>query len=112
VDQRALETVQEGILQSQANPDGALLHTAASLYAEAGKAVEAREVLLQSIAVNGLDEPDSIAWYVLGRIAETYDEAGAAREMYGKVTKPEDLLDLSSSTYALAQRRLALLKNH
>lgn len=57
VRQIALETLQEGILQSQANPDSALLHTAAALYAEIGKPVEAREVLLQSIDVKGIEEP-------------------------------------------------------
>ncbi len=110
VDQRALDAVQQGILQSQSNPTATLLHTAASLYAETGKSVEAREVLLQSIALRGDDEPDPASWYVFGRIAENYGEVGAARDMYGRVTRPKDELAVPSSTYALAQRRLAALK--
>jgi transglutaminase-like putative cysteine protease/tetratricopeptide (TPR) repeat protein len=106
VDQRALETLQEGILQSQANPDAELLHTAAVLYAEIGKPVEAREVLLQSIDVKGIDEPDSASWYVFGRIAENYGQTAAAHEMYKRVTKPENLVRMRSSIYALAQKHL------
>ena len=54
------------------SPTPTLLHTAASLYAETGKSVEAREVLLQSIALRGDDEPHPNSWYVFGRIAENY----------------------------------------
>ncbi len=110
VDQRALQTIQEGVLHSKSSPSAALLHTAASLYAEVGKATEAREVLLQSIELQGGDEPDADSWYVLGRIAEYYDEVGAARDMYGKVKKPENPQEVLSSTYALAQRRIEQLK--
>jgi tetratricopeptide (TPR) repeat protein len=106
VDQRALDTLQEGVLQSQASPDADLLHTAAALYAEIGKPVEARDVLLQSIDVKGIDEPDSASWYVFGRIAENYGQTAAARQMYQRVTKPENLVRMPSSTYALAQKRL------
>jgi tetratricopeptide (TPR) repeat protein len=109
VDERALDTIQQAIRQSQANPSAALLHTAASLYAETGKSVEAREVLLQSLDLRGYEEPDPDSWYVFARIAETYGETAAAREMYARVTKPESDLDIPSSTYALAQRRLAAL---
>jgi len=110
VDERALQTIQEEILRSQTNPNAAFLHTAASLYAEVGKATEAREVLLQSIELRGIDEPDGDSWYVLGRIAEDYGEVEAAREMYGRVKKPENPLEVLSSTYNLAQRQVGRLK--
>jgi tetratricopeptide (TPR) repeat protein len=110
IDEEVLDTVQQGVMQSQANPSANLLHTAAAIFAEAGKSVEARGILLQSLAVSGLEEPNSASWYVFGRISENYGEAEAAREMYAKVTKPENQLDLPSSTFTLAQRRLMLLK--
>jgi tetratricopeptide (TPR) repeat protein len=111
VDERALQTIQEGILQSQSNPNAAFLHTAASIYAEVGKTAEAREVLLQSIDLRGIDEPDGDSWYVLGRIAEDYGEVKAARKMYGRVKKPENPRETLSSTFALAQRRIGQLKD-
>jgi len=109
VDQRAIKTVQEAILRSQEHPDPSFLHTAASLYAETGMSAEARNVLLQSIELRGLQEPDSDSWYVFGRIAENYDQIAAAREMYARVTKPEHAADLPDSVYVLAQRGLARL---
>jgi tetratricopeptide (TPR) repeat protein len=109
IDEQVLDTVQQGIMQSQANPSANLLHTAAAIFAEAGKSVEAREILLQSLDVRGLEEPDSDAWYVFGRISENYGEVEAAIGMYAKVTKPESQSDVPSSTFALAQRRLSVL---
>jgi tetratricopeptide (TPR) repeat protein/transglutaminase-like putative cysteine protease len=88
--------------------DPAALHTLATLYAEVGRSVQAREALLESIEARGRDEPDSHDWYVLGRIAENYGEMETARDDYRRVTKPEDS-PLGGSAYLLAQNRLAVL---
>ena len=106
VDEKSLEIVEKGVLRSQ---DAVILHTQSSLYAEVGRLVEAREVLLQSMATEGLEEPDSKAWYVLGRMAEHYGAAEAARSAYEKVEEPKDLHLVEQSVYALAKRRLAEL---
>jgi tetratricopeptide (TPR) repeat protein len=83
------------------------MHTLATLYAEAGKSLEAREALMQSMDVAGRDEPASHDWYVLGRIAENYGAKEAAIDAYKRVEKPERLD--ASDTYILAERRLKAL---
>jgi len=85
----------------------ASLHTLATLYAEAGKTTEARELLFKAIEARGSDEPNENDWYVLGRIAEDYDERPAASAAYHRVTKPEDAAEIGQSTWLLAQKRLA-----
>ncbi len=86
-----------------------ILHTLACLYADLGRATEAREVILQAMEAGGYDEPKSHDWYVFGRIAEHYGVAEAAAQAYGKVEAPEREEDLLTSTYAMAQRRLEAL---
>jgi tetratricopeptide (TPR) repeat protein len=85
----------------------ALLHTVASLYAETGKSLEAREALLQSMDDAGREEPAPHDWYVLGRIAENYGAKDAALAAYNRVEKPKTTL--ASSTYVLAERRMKAL---
>jgi tetratricopeptide (TPR) repeat protein len=81
------------------------LHTLASLYAEAGKCAEAREIILKSLDVSGHDGPRAADWYVFGRIAEQYGERSAALAMYRRVTRPESGDD-GLSTFELARRRI------
>jgi transglutaminase-like putative cysteine protease/tetratricopeptide (TPR) repeat protein len=88
--------------------DSAALHTLATLYAEVGRSVQAREALLESLEVRGRDEPEPHDWYVLGRIAENYGEMETARDDYRRVIPPEDSR-LGGSTYLLARKRLAVL---
>ena len=99
---RALEEARQAMQLPGAGP--ALLHTLASLYAETGKSLEAREALLQSMDDAGRDEPADHDWYVLGRIAENYGVTDAALAAYRRVEKPKS--DLASSTYLLASKRL------
>ena len=100
---RALEEARQAMQFPGAGP--ALLHTLASLYAETGKSLEAREALLQSMDDAGRDEPADHDWYVLGRIAENYGATDAALAAYRRVEKPAT--DVKSSTYVLAARRLS-----
>ena len=90
-------------------PAAGSLHTLAALYAESGKASEARDVLLQSLKLRGADEPEPDDWYVIGRLAEHYGARGAAITAYRK-SKPEEDADLPDSSYQLALRRLRALE--
>jgi len=83
------------------------IHTLAALYAEAGKNLEARTKLLEAMDTAGHEEPSSVDWYVLGRIAENYGATDAALAAYKRVTVPKRQLE--ASTYALTQRRLQVL---
>jgi ParB-like chromosome segregation protein Spo0J len=83
--------------------DPGILHTLASLYAESGKSVEARQALLKSIDRRVADEPRSVDWFVLGRIAENFGIPDAALSAYKRVEK-EEVSGLS--TWELTQRRI------
>jgi tetratricopeptide (TPR) repeat protein len=99
---RALEDARRATALPNSGP--AALHTLATLYAETGKTVEAREALLRSMDDAGRDDPAPHDWYVLGRIAEAYGASDAASAAYNKVEKPKDTLN--GSTWVLAQKRL------
>ncbi|MBV8201016.1 MAG: DUF3857 domain-containing protein, partial [Acidobacteria bacterium] len=86
--------------------DAAALHTLASLYAEAGKPNDAREILLESMQAAGAVEPAPDDWYVLGRIAEEYGARDVANGYYARVKKPAHEDQVAMSCWALAQRRL------
>lgn len=106
---KELERALEDARQAMQLPGGsaALLHTLASLYAETGKSLEAREALLQSMDSAGRDEPAPHDWYVLGRIAENYGVTDAALAAYRKVDKPKTTP--AASTYLLAERRMKVI---
>lgn len=106
---RALDDARRGVeLTKRASHHE--LHTFAAVLAEAERPGEARQAILEAIALNDDDEPAAEDWYVLGRIAELYGEAASAAEAYGKVERPKETATLGGSTYLLAQRRLAALK--
>jgi tetratricopeptide (TPR) repeat protein len=84
----------------------ASLHTLATLYAETGKNIEARDALLRTLDRSNRDLPESSDWYVLGRMAENYGVRDAALAAYKRVEpKPGD----GASVWELAQKRLAVL---
>ena len=91
------------------NEASGLLHTLAAVDAEAGKEADARALLLQRIKIMGSDEPDDEDWYVFGRIAEQYGFNQEAASMYRKLAKPRNELAIESSSYGLAQKRLAAI---
>jgi tetratricopeptide (TPR) repeat protein/transglutaminase-like putative cysteine protease len=107
VKQEDLDAALKSAQLSQNSPQ--ILHTLGSLYAEAGKVKEAREVLVQAMDLANLDEPSSIYWYAFGRIAEQCGEVEIARADYERVEKPKNPLDIPNSTYQLAQNRLKVL---
>ncbi|MCP4656223.1 MAG: hypothetical protein GY856_12490, partial [bacterium] len=108
VTEQTIEDAQQAAALSQ-HQDAAYLRTLASIYAEMGKATEAREVILHAMTIGLYDEPKPDDWYVFGRIAEHYGVADAAAQAYRKVEAPERAEDFLSSTYRVAQRRLTAL---
>ena len=86
-----------------------ILHTLACLYAETGKATDARELLLRAMDDLNLDEPNDDFWYAFGRIAEQYGERDIAIADYRKLQKPKFALEIPTSSYTLAQMRLKAL---
>jgi tetratricopeptide (TPR) repeat protein len=91
----------------ESQTSAAALHTLATLYAETGKNIEARDALLRTLDKSRREQPDSSDWYVLGRMAENYGVRDAALAAYKRVVKkdPGD----GASVWELAQRRLAVM---
>lgn len=91
----------------ESQTSAAALHTLATLYAETGKNIEARDALLRTLDKSRREQPDSSDWYVLGRMAENYGVRDAALAAYKRVVKkdPGD----GASVWELAQRRLAAM---
>jgi len=90
----------------ESQTSAAALHTLATLYAETGKNIEARDALLRTLDKSRRDQPDSSDWYVLGRMAENYGVRDAALAAYKRVDKKEND---GASVWELAQRRLAAM---
>jgi tetratricopeptide (TPR) repeat protein len=109
VEQADLEAATKSSQLTQ-NSSPAVLHTLGCVYAEIGKTKEAREVLIQAMDLLGLDELESNYWYAFGRIAEQYGEMEAATSDYNQVKKPNKPALVPSSSYRLAQNRLATMR--
>jgi Transglutaminase-like superfamily. len=90
--------------ESQTSP--AALHTLATLYAETGKNIEARDALLRTLDKSRRETPDNSDWYVLGRMAENYGVREAALAAYKRVDKKEND---GASVWELAQKRLTAM---
>jgi tetratricopeptide (TPR) repeat protein len=106
-DQRAVDIIERALVQAKA-PER--IHTGSAVYAEIGRITEARELLLEYMFLEGLDEPDSASWYVLGRIAEQLGEIDAATSAFEHVKKPDKSTASFSSSYVLAQNRLKTIR--
>jgi tetratricopeptide (TPR) repeat protein len=101
-----VDVVREGI-GSERNAN--FLNTMAMLYAEAGRASEARDELWQAMDVKGDDEMSPAVWLILGRIAETSGAPEAARSAYSHIEKPKEIWRLADSFYFVAQQRLTAM---
>jgi tetratricopeptide (TPR) repeat protein len=108
VDEDAIHAAQQANLLTKSS-NFSVMHTLACLYAETGKTEEARQLLLQGMKADAIDEPNSAAWYAFGRIYEQYGLQDAAMVAYHKVDKPDNEALLSEDTYLLAQQRLKVL---
>ena len=85
------------------------LRTLAALKAETGKPIEALNLLKQALNVTGKDlETDD--WYILGRIYEQFGEREASAIAYRKVTPSPRFPLKVTAAYALAQKRLAVVR--
>ena len=104
-----IDLAQKGVTETQ-RQSAAVLHTLAALYAEVGKISEARETLDQALDTYGVDEPNSVCWYVLGRIAEQCGDVGTAKARYSKMDGEGD--DLGAvSTMRLAAARMKAIES-
>jgi len=89
------------------NSNYSYLHTLACIYAQAGKPIQARNLLLKIMDGQHLEEPNSEVWFGLALIAEQYGVLDAAQKMYGRVEKPKFVSP--GATYTIAQQHLATL---
>jgi transglutaminase-like putative cysteine protease/Flp pilus assembly protein TadD len=106
----ATEDIETALSASQQSPNnGAILHTLGCVYAELGQTKQAREVLIQSMDVQDLDEPNDDFWYAFGRIAEQLGEQKVAAAHYARLSQPKEPLMVPFSSYYLAQKRIKLL---
>ncbi|HEX7191191.1 MAG TPA: DUF3857 domain-containing protein [Thermoanaerobaculia bacterium] len=102
---RAIEDAQRATKEGNGG-SAAALHTLAAIYAETGNTVEARQALMKSLDLRPTSDPQSVDWFVLGRIAEAYGVTDAAAAAYKRVKKedPDGM-----TTWELTQRRLAAM---
>jgi tetratricopeptide (TPR) repeat protein len=87
------------------NKDTYAMHTLGCVYAELGKTKEAREMLIQAMDLENLDEPTPPYWYAFGRIAEQYGLRETASADYARVPKPKRASEVPGSSYRLAYLR-------
>jgi len=108
IQQDAIDAAQRGNDLTN-NGNFAILHTLACVDAQAGKASQARDLLLKAMDVLRLEEPNSEIWFGFALIAEQYGVLDAAGKMYSRVEKPT--VDYSgTSSYIIAQQHLATLR--
>jgi transglutaminase-like putative cysteine protease/tetratricopeptide (TPR) repeat protein len=106
----AIAVARRAVDMSQRRSAG-ILHTLASLYAQAERSAEARETILEALKLANDGQPASADWWVFGRLAESYGLSDTATTLYGRVERsarggrPEP----PESTWLLAQLRLAQL---
>jgi hypothetical protein len=92
-------------------PDAALANTLAAIEAESNRPYAAWTYLQTALATRKDELPSIDDWYVIGRMAETYELRDDAIAAYRHVTKPTKR-GLSPTGYDFAQRRLAKLGVH
>lgn len=80
------------------------LHTLAALHAEQGDAQQTLALVRRRLDLLRVSEPESMDYYLFGRVMEQLGLTQLAEEAYMKVEKDEG--NRADSTYALAQRRL------
>jgi Flp pilus assembly protein TadD len=101
------------LVQTSANgkePNYAMVHTLACMYAVAGRVKQAQEMLVSAMKIDpSPGEPNSVIWYGFARLAENYGETEAAARLYRKVQNYDVEDPDPAATYALAQQRLLAL---
>lgn len=108
VDQAALDAAQRASELTN-NSSFPILHTLACLDAQEGKIGQARELLLKAMDSVHMEQPNPEIWFGFASIAEQYGILDAAQKMYQRIEKPKR--EYPSSTYVIAQQRLAALRS-
>lgn len=91
LDERTLSLAQRAV-DGTGRLEASTLNTLGTVYAEMGRAAEARAVVLEAMDRAESAEPDPSDWYVVGRILEGFGLTVDAREAYRKtmaVKSPE-----------------------
>lgn len=106
VDEAAVEdALRANTLTSYGN--ASYVHTLATIYAELGKAQEARQLLMKSLDLQGASMLQAYDWYVVGRIAESNGLTEEARAAYERAKSPKPDIN---SVDSLATSRLKVLE--
>jgi len=121
LDERTLSLAQSAV-DGTGRMEASTLNTLGTVYAEMGRASEARAVVLEAMDRTESAEPDPSDWYIVGRLLEGFGLISDAREAYRKAlvvpspgaSKPRrraerDARDLPGSPPWLATRRLAAM---
>ncbi len=121
LDERTLSLAQQAV-DGTGRMEASTLNTLGTVYAEMGRAAEARAVVLEAMDRAESAEPDPSDWYIVGRLLESFGLTVDARQAYEKTiaVKPgnrpakglrarlEGTADLGSPAW-LAARRLGAL---
>lgn len=103
------EAIEQARRAMSIQKDYAIEHTLASLYADDGNPLEARQLLLEIMENYSLPQPDDSLWYVFGRIAEDYKQPQAATACYKRVRWKQKFPPGPEDTYTLVAQRLSAL---
>jgi hypothetical protein len=80
--------------------------TLACLYAEKGKTREAREMLLRTMELQGLEQPNEAIWFGFGLVAEQYGLNDVALSLYRRGEAVPDPTPGSTHNLALLREKI------
>lgn len=107
VEDRDLERAKRAATMSEGRSPTEL-HTLAALHAERGDAAETVELVRRRLELRDADAPESVDYYLFGRVMEHFGLPKLAARAYLQVEPEEG--DRADSTHALAQKRLRALR--
>ncbi|BDU73828.1 hypothetical protein METEAL_30020 [Mesoterricola silvestris] len=105
--EKAMEYAQ-GAVRTAPRGENNSHHTLASILAEQGRSGDAMKEL-EAYLGDGDQEPESDAWYVMGRVAENLGEPDWARKYYARVEAPKEAYRELDASHGLVARRLQAL---
>ncbi len=104
-DEKAVSRAQKGV-NATGRQSHAVLNTLAAVYAEIGKADEARALVNEGLELTQADEPSPADWWVVGRVLEGY---GLTEDAVAAYRRADDKSRKAGSIGYLAQKRLAAI---
>ncbi len=107
-DEKALSLARQAVEGTGRNRPP-VLNTLGAICAEVGRNEEAHGLVVRSMELEGLDEPYTPDWLVVGRIRENHGLTEEALEAYGRLATPDGAPALPDSYRVLAARRAEAL---